>query len=158
MKTTNITRNQQGFTILELIVVTLVIGLLVALLLVTLSGIRQSTRNNQRQTDIDLVASHLETYNARNTFFPMLTDLNNPKFISKELKGLDREATRDPNAGEEAADYQFADGDASSTKYGYKPTKDDGTKCDNKVVGDECTKFTLSFQEEGGNLQKVTNQ
>lgn len=153
-----LSRKQDGFTILELIVVTLVIGLLVTLLLVTLSGIKQSTRNNQRQTDIDLVASHLETYNARNTFFPMLADLNDADFVSKELKGLDREATHDPSAAGQESDYQFVAGDATKTKYGYVPTKDDGSKCDNKIVGDECTKFTLSYQEEGGSLQKVTSQ
>ncbi len=152
-----LSRKQDGFTILELIAVTLVIGLLVTLLLVTLSGIKQSTRNNQRQTDIDLVASHLETYNARNTFFPMLADINDAEFVRKELKGLDREATRDPSATSEKADYQFVGGDATETKYGYVPTKDDGSKCNNKVAGDECTKFTLSYQEEGGTLQKVTS-
>lgn len=150
-------RNQKGFTIVELLIVIIVIGILATLVLVTFTGIQQSARNTQRQTDIKAVASHLETYNAKNSYYPMWADLNNASFISTELKGLDKESTRDPKAGTTAADYQFVDGDSTSQKYGYKATKDDGTACDNDVAGDECTKFTLSYTEEGGSRKTVTN-
>lgn len=152
-----LTRKQQGFTIVELLIVIIVIGILATLVLVTFTGIQQSARNTQRQTDIKAVASHLETYNAKNSYYPMLADLNDPAFVSGTLKGLDKESTRDPKAGTSSADYQFKDGDASSLKYGYKATKDDGTACDNAVAGDECTKFVLSYVEEGGSLKTVSN-
>lgn len=151
-------RNQSGFTIVELLIVIIVIGILATLVLVTFTGIQQSARNTQRVTDVKAVASHLETYNAKNSFYPEATELNTPSFITTELKGLDKESTRDPKAGTTAADYQFIDGDATSLKYGYKPTKEDGTQpCDNAVSGSECTKFTLSWLAEGGALSTVTN-
>lgn len=150
-------RKQQGFTIVELLIVIIVIGILATLVLVTFTGIQQSARNTQRQTDIKAVASHLETYNAKNAYYPMLTDLNSAAFISGTLKGLDKESTRDPKAGTAASDYQFADGNSTSNMYGYKATKDDGSACDNTVSGDECTKFTLSYTEEGGTQKTVTN-
>ena len=151
-------RNQSGFTIVELLIVIIVIGILATLVLVTFTGIQQSARNTQRQTDIKAVASHLETYNAKNSFYPTVTDMNTAATIATDLKGLDKESTRDPKAGTDAADYQFINGDATSLKYGYKPTKDDGTQpCDNAIAGSECTKFTLSYVEEGGALKTVTN-
>lgn len=150
-------RKQQGFTIVELLIVIIVIGILATLVLVTFTGIQQSARNTQRQTDIKAVASHLETYNAKNSYYPELADLNNATFISTELKGLDKESTRDPKAGTASTDYQFADGNATSQKYGYSATKDDGTACDNATPGDECTKFTLSYVEEGGSQKTVNN-
>lgn len=152
-----LTRKQQGFTIVELLIVIIVIGILATLVLVTFTGIQQSARNTQRQTDIKAVASHLETYNAKNSYYPTLTDVNDPTFVSGTLKGLDKESTRDPKAGTAAADYQFKDGDATSLKYGYSATKDDGSACDNTIAGSECTKFVLSYVEEGGGLKKVTN-
>ena len=150
-------RNQSGFTIVELLIVIIVIGILATLVLVTFTGIQQSARNTQRQTDIKAVASHLETYYAKNSFYPTATDMNNATFISSELKGLDKESTRDPKAGTAASDYQFNAGDATSLKYGYKSTKDDGSTCDNTVAGSECTKFSISYVEEGGGLKTVTN-
>lgn len=152
-----LSRKQQGFTIVELLIVIIVIGILATLVLVTFTGIQRSARNTQRQTDIKAVASHLETYNVKNSYYPELSDLNTATFISGELKGLDRESTRDPKAGTAATDYQFADGDATAQKYGYTVTKDDDTACDNDTPGDECTKFTLSYVEEGGALKEVNN-
>lgn len=150
-------RKQQGFTIVELLIVIIVIGILATLVLVTFTGIQQSARNTQRQTDIKAVASHLETYNAKNSYYPSVDDLNSATFVSTELKGLDKESTRDPKAGTTAGDYQFIDGDASSQKYGYVVTKDDGSECDNDVAGDECTKFILTYVEEGGAKKEVKN-
>lgn len=148
-KLTNRSLNQKGFTIVELLIVIIVIGILATLVLVTFTGIQQSARNTQRQTDIKAVASHLETYNAKNSYYPEQSDLNTAAFISTELKGLDKESTRDPKAGTAATDYQFAD-TATSQKYGYVATTDLDGVCDNQTPGEECTKFTLSYLEEGG--------
>jgi prepilin-type N-terminal cleavage/methylation domain-containing protein len=146
-------RKQEGFTIVELLIVIIVIAILATLVLVTFTGTQQSARNTQRQTDIKAVASHLETYNAKNSYYPALADLNNEEFISDELKGLDRESTKDPKG----TVYTFNNGNATSQQYGYTVTNEDDGECDNAVAGNECTKFTLSYQEEGGELKTVSN-
>ena len=148
-----LTRKQEGFTIVELLIVIIVIAILATLVLVTFTGTQQSARNTQRQTDIKAVASHLETYNAKNSYYPSLTDLNTETFITEQLKGLDRESTKDPKG----TSYEFASGAATSQQYGYTVTDDDGDACDNAVAGNECTRFTLSYQEEGGDAKTVSN-
>jgi general secretion pathway protein G len=147
----SLNRKQSGFTIVELLIVIIVIGILATLVLVTFTGVQQKARNTQRQTDIKAVASHLETFNANNSMYPTFANMNDATWVAANLKGLDKESTRDPNG----SSYQFA---ASSTtnQYGYAPTKDDGSACDN-TTGNECAKFTLTYTEEGGSQKTVTN-
>ncbi len=145
---------QQGFTIVELLIVIIVIGILAALVLVTFTGVQQKARNTERQTDVKAIASHLEVYNAQNGFYPTFANMNDqgpPTWVSSNLKGLDKEALRDPKGSL----YTLA---ASSTtnQYGYAPTKDDGSSCDN-TAGNECTKFTLTYTEEGGSQKTITS-
>ena len=147
-----LTRKQQGFTIVELLIVIIVIGILATLVLVTFTGIQQQARNTQRTTDIKAIASHLETYNAKNGRYPMATEMNDDAFVLT-LKGLDKESTKDPKG----TTYDFA-ASASATQYGYTSTQDDNSACDNEVAGEECTKFSLSWIEEGtGTTKSVTN-
>ena len=48
---------QKGFTIVELLIVIVVIGILVALVVTTFSGIQRRARDTERQTDIKAVHS-----------------------------------------------------------------------------------------------------
>lgn len=145
-------RKQSGFTIVELLIVIIVIGILATLVLVTFTGVQQKARNTQRQTDIKAVASHLETYNAEKSYYPMIGDVNDATWVAANLKGLDKESTKDPKG----TVYTFA-GSSTSQRYGYASTKADNSACDNAVAGDECQKFTLTYTEEGGAQKSVTN-
>lgn len=144
-------RKQSGFTIVELLIVIIVIGILAGLVLVTFTGVQQKARNTERQTDIKAVASHLETYNAANGLYPTFANLNDLTWVQANLKGLDKEALRDPKGSL----YTFA-ATSTSQQYGYAPTKDDGSACDN-TTGNECSKFTLTYTEEGGSQKTVTS-
>ena len=69
-------RKQQGFTIVELLIVIVVIGILAALVVTTFTGIQQKARDTERQTDIKAVHGQLEAYYAQNGAYPALADLN----------------------------------------------------------------------------------
>ncbi len=148
-------RKQQGFTIVELLIVIIVIGILAALVLVTFTGVQQKARNSERQTDAKAIASHLEVYNAKNGMYPTLADMNTQPgtgnwWIQDNLQGLDKEALKDPKG----TVYTLA-ASSTSNQYGYAPTQDDGSACDN-TANNECTKFTVTYTEEGGS-QKTIN-
>src|SRR6476660_9300113 len=111
---------QSGFTIVELLIVIIVIGILAALVLVTFTGVQQKARNTERQTDVKAIASHLEVYNAQNGYYPTSTQLTAndgsvDTFRSASLKGLDKEALRDPKG----TNYYLVAGNATSSQYGY---------------------------------------
>lgn len=147
-------KNKKGFTIVELLIVIVVIGILATLVIVTFTGIQQKGRNSQRQTDINAVASHVEAFNAQYGFYPKLADLQSQTgdgaFVPTYMKGLDPEALRDPKgptktiAGTAAAD-QYSYEATGCTTAGGSTTITDGVPVDNG-----CTGFILTAQQEGG--------
>ncbi len=147
-------RNDSGFTIVELLIVIIVIGILAALVLVTFSGVQQKARNTERTTDIKAVASHLEVYNAQFGYYPSGPNLNDAAFISGQLKGLDPASTCDPDdANVKTPPCAFV-GTATNNpyKYGYTASP---ANCDNGGNGN-CTSFVLSYFPEGSGAA-VTN-
>jgi type IV pilus assembly protein PilE len=142
---------QQGFTIVELLIVIVVIGILAALVITTFSGIQQKGRNTERLTDIKAIHAQLEAYYASNGKYPTLANLNDndtssaTSFISTYMKGLDRESFRDPKQ----TGYTMAAAPAASV-YAYAVTP---STCDNAGAGD-CTGYTITATKEGGGTEE----
>jgi len=63
-------RRQAGFTIVELLIVIVVIGILAALVLNTFQGVQARARDAQRRTDINSIATQLEAYHADFGHYP----------------------------------------------------------------------------------------
>lgn len=96
-----------------------------------------NAKDVERNTDIKAVASHLEVYNAQHGYYPTLANLDDAGWRTANLKGLDKEATRDPDG----KSYNFAP-NPSANIYAYKATNSSGAACNNTSV--ECTKFILA--------------
>jgi prepilin-type N-terminal cleavage/methylation domain-containing protein len=134
-------RKQSGFTIVELLIVIVVIGILAALVVTTFSGIQRKARDSERQTDIKAVHGQVEAYYAQNGKYPTNTDLDTDSFVTTNLKGLDLSALQDPKG----ANNDVA-GAAAANVYSYVETP---AGCDNGAAGD-CTAYTLTATLEGG--------
>lgn len=63
-------KNYNGFTLIELLVVISIIGVLIGLSLIGLSGARESARDARRKTDIESIRSGLEMYKADCNKYP----------------------------------------------------------------------------------------
>jgi len=61
---------RRGFTIVELLIVIVVIGILAAITVVAYNGIQQRARDAQRQSDITVIKKALELYYAANSRYP----------------------------------------------------------------------------------------
>jgi general secretion pathway protein G len=131
-----------GFTIVELLIVIVIIGILATLVIVTFTGIQQRARNTKRQTDVNAVSSHLEAYNANTGMYPTLTNMNTSSWVSTNLKGLDPNALQDPQGSG-----QTLVAAPAAKAYAYQPTDDNGNACDNTTTN--CTKYTLTATYEG---------
>src|SRR5438270_13715004 len=90
-------KRDQGFTIVELLIVIVVIGILALLVITTYSGIQQKARNSKRQTDVQAIQTHLEAFYSQNGYYPSLTDMNSSSWVSSNLKGFDVNALVDPS-------------------------------------------------------------
>lgn len=131
----SIKSKQQGFTIVELLIVIVVIGILAALVITTFTGIQKKARDTERQTDIKAVHSQLEAYYAQNGSYPALAEVN-----TTTLKGLDADALTAPNSTT-AIDSSAA----TTSKYSYSPSPAGCT-----TAAGDCTSYTLSAALEGG--------
>lgn len=139
-------RKNQGFTIVELLIVIVVIGILALLVVTTFTGIQQRARNTERQTDIKAIHSHLESYHAQEGRYPSLDELNDATFRSNNTRGLDDDVWQDPRG---------TSGTLASSPgvdvYSYEVTSIDGDPCDNAEGpgGVECQRYVLTATQEG---------
>jgi general secretion pathway protein G len=143
-------KQQAGFTIVELLIVIVVIGILAALVITTYTGIQAKGRNANRQSDINSVQTHLEAYFAQNGHYPSLTDMNNSAWVSSNLKGLDPAALEDPQGSS-----QTLVSSPAAKSYSYEVTNDSDTSCESDDT--TCSKYTLTATLEGGSTYVKNN-
>ena len=124
----------QGFTIVELMIVIVVIGILATLVITTYNGVQSKARDTKRQTDINAIQGQVEAYNTNAGYYPTLTNLNTPAWRATNLKGLDSSALQDPQG---SAQTLVASPAAKSYAYAALPAG-----CDN--VTTNCTSYTLT--------------
>lgn len=132
----------KGFTIVELLIVIVVIGILAALVIVTYNGIQQKARDTERKTDINALHGQLEAYQAQNGKYPTLANVNDSAFRATDMKGLDAAALQDPKG---TAQTLVAAPVANEYAYAVLPAG-----CDDLVGGTDCTSYTLTATLEGG--------
>lgn len=145
-------RNQaQGFTIVELLIVIVVIGILALLVITTYGGIQQKTRNAQRTADIKAVATQIEAYYADNQHYPSLTDMKSDAWLGTNMKSLDLEALVDPSNATQSNDMVTT---PAAKVYAYDVQNDAGTSCESDST--TCTKYTLTGTYEGEVNGKTT--
>ncbi|HWT55423.1 MAG TPA: type II secretion system protein [Candidatus Microsaccharimonas sp.] len=144
----SLNKQSKGFTIVELLIVIVVIGILAGLVITTYNGIQQKARNTERTTDLKTFQSQLEAYYANKGFYPSnanlgTTSATNVAFLASDLKGMDKETLRDPKGA--AGDYSLNTDTAATNKYAYAPQP---ASCDNSA-GNECTSYKLTALPEG---------
>lgn len=63
--------NKKGFTLIELLVVIVIIGILSALLMANISGIRERARDTERKTDLRAIKTALSLYYTIERSYPL---------------------------------------------------------------------------------------
>jgi general secretion pathway protein G len=135
-------RKTSGFTIVELLIVIVVIGILATIVIVTFTGVQQRARNAKRQTDINAIASHISVYYANSGNYPTLTNMNTAAWVTTNLKGLDPAALQDPSGSS-----QTLVSSPAANAYAYQPNDGSGNACDDTTT--LCTAYTLTATYEG---------
>lgn len=149
-------KNQSGFTIVELLIVIVIIGILAGLVISTFVGVQQKARNSERQTDINNISGQLEAYFAKHSSYPNFTQLTTETWReNNEIRlGDNDKALVDPS------DANLVEGTAAPTQIGgyvYNATPAGCTaSTDNSdppaaVSGTFCTGYTLWAFMEGNN-------
>jgi prepilin-type N-terminal cleavage/methylation domain-containing protein len=140
----NIKKRDSGFTIVELLIVIVVIGILAALVIVQFTNVQARARDTDRKSDIRALQSKLAEYYGLNSNYP--TSLS-------QITSLNAEACKAPGGG----------GTCASPDYTYKAFKQ-GTAvattstqdCDNTT--DVCVGYILYTPGTGsGAMETITN-
>jgi type II secretion system protein G len=147
---TSLKGKQRGFTIVELLIVIVVIGILAGLVVTTFTGIQQKARNTERQTDIKAIHGQVEAYYAQNGSYPHRDEVNDATWRTTNMKGLDADALKDPKG---SASTLVAAPAANS--YSYAVTASGGGAC--TTAANDCAVYTLTATYEGGGTFAKTN-
>lgn len=139
-----INNKQSGFTIVELLIVIVVIGILAALVLNTFQGVQARARDTERRTDLNSIATQLEAYYADFGHYPdgsaASTCGDGASSCALSIltsRGLDAEALNDPNSNAINVGANPA-ATTDDTQYYYDAT----------CAGGQCDSFTLSTDLE----------
>lgn len=150
----SLTRKNQGFTIVELLIVIVVIGILAGLVLNSFQGVQARARDTERRTDINSVATQLEVYYNDKGGYPAAGDLANATaataqaWISGNLKGADADAFKDPKGvqlGTTASTYTYNNNNGTASTTGcVSPTDSAGAA----NTGTFCEHFSITADME----------
>jgi prepilin-type N-terminal cleavage/methylation domain-containing protein len=144
MKRSN--KKQKGFTIIELLIVIVVIGILAAIVITTYGGIQAKQRNTTRQDDVKSLQAQLEAFYSQNGYYPSLTDMNSASWRTKNMTSLDTNDLIDPSSSETNANVQLT-ATPGAKVYAYQVTDSNGNSCETSDTN--CAKYTLTATYEG---------
>lgn len=154
----SLNNKQSGFTIVELLIVIVIIGILAGLVITTFVGIQQRARNSERQTDINAIANQLEGYFAKNSGYPSNADLNDETWReNNEVKlgaDADGKALDDPS-GAFSSNLSTTNPVTAIGEYSYVPgpvgcvSPTDNANPPEPNAGTFCDSFTLRAFMEG---------
>lgn len=148
-----IKKREQGFTLIELFVLFVIVGILVTLVAMTYGGVQSKNRNDERQADVDMLKGHLEGYYAQQTKYPTLGNLNDATWRAANLKDLKEENLQDPQWTKDITGCTVNGkvgiaADPTQKCYTYQVRSSDGSACDNVKI--DCSQYTLTAMLEGG--------
>lgn len=139
-------RAASGFTIVELLIVIVVIGILAALVLNSFRGVQERARDTERRTDINAQAGQLEVYYTDNGGYPVydtqIGGTGADTWIQNNLKGADLNAWRAPG---QSTNSMVNSSTPTKDQYGYTPLQQDGTTA---CTTAPCAKFKLYWYSE----------
>jgi len=146
-------KKQKGFTLVELLIVIIIIGILATLVIVTFTGVQAKARDSQRQTDIEALDSHVEAFFAEKGYYPSYADLTDSSWVSTNLKGLDPASLVDPKGGSIQA------GASDASHYGYTVSTGGATPASCETDDTTCQAFTLeaTMESDGSTFSKASN-
>jgi general secretion pathway protein G len=141
----SLNKREKGFTIVELLIVIVVIGILALLVITTYSTIQQKARNSKRASDIKSLQTQIEAYFTQSGHYPSLADMNTASFLTTNMKSLDQNALIDPLNPTQSKTLVAS---ATAKSYAFQPKQSDGsTSCESDDT--TCVSYTLTATYEG---------
>ena len=140
-------RRAQGFTIVEVIVVVIVVGILATLGTFSFIRVQQNVRNDERTSDIMIISDALERYYEKNSVYPSCSTMTQAIGTVANLLTIDESALTSPTAAQGTNSITCA-ALTSTGPDAYRYVGDTTTECN---AGTFCFEYTLQYKREGDN-------
>ena len=140
-------KTTSGFTIVELLVVVVIIGILTTIGFASFSSVQSDARDSQRSSKITIISEALEKYYDNNGEYPSCTAMvQTPSTVSTvTLKGIDPNVLATPTAASGTNSISCADLTTGIDGFAY--VGDGSNAC--LTDGVACLQYTLKYRQEG---------
>lgn len=156
--------SRRGFTIVELIIVIVIMGILLTLGVINLRGSQIGARDAERKADIESIATHLETYYTSGTDssaatgdYPPTTLTTTSSSMKQFLRDINTQSLIAPGITDPTQTFISASStnipSPNINQYIYQPIQNDGTLCTQD--SQECRKFNLYYTTEADNAVHI---
>lgn len=157
---TRLKKDNKGFSIIELVIILLFIGVLVGIVGYTYSGIKASSRNDKREAQLRILQEYVENFYSHNMYYPTLAEMNNPNWLAANMKGFTSSMIQDPSwtATNKYCSVNNKPVLIAHSKYGcfgYAPTNN-GVSC--VALAKSCNHYTLTASLEQSNTVYTLHQ
>ena len=112
----NLQAKKQGFTIIELLVSIVVIGILSTIMIVSYTGIQQRSRDTDRASDMTQLKIAIEKYHSEKSMYPAVCSADDTECAASSLSSVletefIKSVPHDPrNTADSATDYRYIKG------------------------------------------------
>lgn len=154
---------KKAFTVIELVVVIAVIAILATITAVGYTRLQKETRDTERESDIAIVASALETYYEKTGGYPASAGADFSESFYRNTLGIPSSALKSPTAPE-GTTFSFVIGAIDSpnitpNNYGYRPlayaaSEGSESSCG---VGLKCKRYQLIWESEADGTRHHVN-
>jgi prepilin-type N-terminal cleavage/methylation domain-containing protein len=144
-------RDQTGFTIVELLIVIVVIGILAAITIVAYNGIQTRARTAEKVSDLSAVMTQLEMFYGDKGYYPRIDRLS-PSNIDTTRTTLFQNVGYGmfiaPGSTQPKSSFIGYVGGMTPDQYTYKSWTASGTQCDNATTTPDesvCVKYSVWY-------------
>ena len=137
---TTMKRSRFGFTLVEVLIVTAVLGILLTIVVTITTTIREESEDKQRQANVELVAETLELLYTRTGRYPTIATMTNSSgaTVASAINLHEPSTLVAPGAASGTTNSIANTATPQTHQYGYV-----GTSCD----GTGCGHFTLYYRQ-----------
>ena len=138
-------KNAYGFTIVELLIVIVVIGILAAITIVAFNGIQGRARDAERSQDTAAIQKILELYYIDKGVYPTHTQLQDPTWRAANLATADQGIFINPQDTGSTNSMVASGSTVALNKYSYYAVTSTGVSCTDSTL---CTGYRMSWKLE----------
>lgn len=154
--------HKKAFTITELLIVIVIIGILASIGIMSYNVFQEDTRDSRRTANVQVIASSLEKYYETNGEYPSCAALTaTPSAVAiNTLKGIDYAVLKAPDASSGVENSIVCTDIANSSSPAYRTDSysylGSGPACSS---GTACTSWVIKYQEErSGSFKEVRSK